>query len=403
MTPRSSFRLHPSRRSLHLLLAALLSISATGKSQDTSHTRKQIGKQVHQSQPWPLWESYRASAIDPTGRVIDHSAADHTTSEGQSYALFFALIANDRPHFDAVLHWTETNLCAGNLEHHLPYWNWGKKPDGNWGPLDPNSASDSDLWIAYDLIEAGRLWHDAHLTQIGRSVAGLIAEHEVAAVPGLGRTLLPGSQGFHPASDTWILNPSYLPPPLLLRLAAVMPQGPWSDVLASLRPMLAGGSGGNFAMDWIEAGPALKPGSPPNSGTAPVGSYDAIRVYLWLGFSDRATPGLKDLLHAVSGMAAYMRSSEAPPEKVDAHGAVVSRNSPVGFSAALIPYLQAVGMTAASAAQTRRVNLARNPQSGLVGPSGSYYDQNLALFATGWAEHRFRFDPHGQISVTWHP
>ena len=293
--------------------------------------------------------------------------------------------------------------ARGISEHNLPSWNWGRKPDGTWGPLDVNSASDSDLWIAYDLIEAGRLWHDAHLSQLGRSVAFLIAEHEVAAVPGLGRTLLPGPQGFHSTPETWILNPSYLPPPLLVRMAKVMPSGPWKEVLDSLRPMLSGGSGGGFVMDWIEADPDLKPGSPPYSGAAPVGSYDAIRVYLWLGLSNPATPGLPGLLRAAPGMAGYLRSSEAPPEKVDAHGAILSRNSPVGFSAALIPYLQALGMNTEAAAQAHRVDLARNPQTGLVGLSGSYYDQNLALFATGWAEHRFRFDPGGQISVAWRP
>src|SRR5215471_13391151 len=41
---------------------------------------------------WPLWESYSRTIIDQQGRVIDRSAQDKTTSEGQSYAMFFALV-----------------------------------------------------------------------------------------------------------------------------------------------------------------------------------------------------------------------------------------------------------------------------------------------------------------------
>ena len=45
---------------------------------------------------WPLWESYQARFIDGQGRVIDHTGGDRTTSEGQAYALFFALVTRSR-------------------------------------------------------------------------------------------------------------------------------------------------------------------------------------------------------------------------------------------------------------------------------------------------------------------
>ena len=45
---------------------------------------------------WTLWESYAERFINGDGRVIDFDAKDRTTSEGQSYAMFFALVANDR-------------------------------------------------------------------------------------------------------------------------------------------------------------------------------------------------------------------------------------------------------------------------------------------------------------------
>ena len=50
-----------------------------------------------------------------------------TTSEGQSYALFFALLANDKASFDKLLEWTEVHLSEGDLSTRLPAWQWGIK------------------------------------------------------------------------------------------------------------------------------------------------------------------------------------------------------------------------------------------------------------------------------------
>ncbi len=364
----------------------------------------------HAQEPWPLWQHYTEKMMDDQGRVIDHTAGDHTTSEGQSYALFFALVANDRPHFDKLLAWTESNLAAGDLTEHLPAWSWGKAPDGAWRVLDPNSASDADLWIAYDLLEAGRLWHEPRFDQLGRTLLLRIAQAEVAYVPGIGIALLPGATGFHPDPQTWILNPSYLPPPVLRRLAAVQPEGPWARLASSLLPMLQQGSGGGFAMDWIAAGSGVHPApapaqlTPSTSSAHPavaVGSYDAIRVYLWLGLTDPATPNRRQLLDQLPAMAAYLKSNLIPPAAVDAHGAILDRDAPPGFSAAVIPYLEALGLDKEAHTQLTRLGATRDPATGLFGKQGAYYDQNLALFATGWIEGRFRFDRSGQLTPRW--
>src|ERR1700744_2342256 len=76
---------------------------------------------------WPFWDHYAAHFISPEGRVIDPDRNKMTTSEGQSYALFFALVANDRPAFEKLLSWTEDNLAQGDLAKNLPAWSWGQK------------------------------------------------------------------------------------------------------------------------------------------------------------------------------------------------------------------------------------------------------------------------------------
>jgi endo-1,4-beta-D-glucanase Y len=358
-------------------------------------------------QAWPLWESYTHSALDPQGRIIDHTAGDHTTSEGQAYGMFFALVANDRTRFEKILHWTEENLAAGDLSLRLPAWSWGRSPEGSWKVLDQNPASDADLWIAYSLMEAGRLWRDPRYQKLGATMASRIAQQEIVFIPSLGATLLSGPQGFHPDSGTWVLNPSYMPPSLLTYFASTMPQGPWGAVLASLHPILSQGSGGGFAMDWVTAGGNLSPSPSPaqlatgNPAAHALGSYDAIRVYLWLGIADQDTPGVHELLADLPGMADYLKQHPTPPQLVDENGAILDPNSPVGFSAAVIPYLHALGMKSVEKSQSDRIASMKDQTTGLYGHEAAYYDQNLALFANGWAEQRFRFDREGRLKVKW--
>ena len=101
------------------------------------------------------------------------------------------------------------------------------------------------------------------------------------------------------------------------------------------------------------------------------------------------------------GMALYLNTHVTPPLSVDPAWLVVSADAPPGFSAAVIPYLHAMGLKALEKAQADRLAATRDSGSGLYGRGGSYYDQNLALFSTGWMEQRFRFEPDGQLRVRW--
>ena len=363
-------------------------------------------------EPWPLWEAYTKRFVDNQGRVIDRSAPgaqqDRTTSEGQAYAMFFALVDNDKPHFEQLLRWTEANLAGGDMTARLPAWDWGHASSGEWKTLDDNPASDADLWMAYTLLEAGRLWHDPRYAKLGELMAARIAREEVVLVPGLGTTLAPGPHGFHPSDAGYVLNPSYMPPPLLAYLAKTMPQGPWGAILESLPLLLNREMDGGFAMDWVAAGAdGVHPVPPPAEPTAGMrepqaaGSYDAIRVYLWLALADPATPGERDLLGQVSGMAAYLRTAANPPLEVSPQGSIVHAEAPVGFSAAVVPYLNVAGMKPQAHTQSDRLVATRDPASGLYGRSAEYYEQNLALFSTGWSEGKFRFDRDGKLHLKW--
>ena len=380
------------KRSL-FLLPLFLTLCASGGCKDTS---------------WPIWQAYSNRFIDSQGRVFDPQGDQRTTSEGEAYALFFSLVADNRATFDRVLYWTQANLAEGDLRQHLPVWLWGKGSDGQWKALDPNSASDADVWMAYSLLEAGRLWKFRPYEVLGRSMMAQIAKAEVANLPGFGPMLLPGPVGFEHGQN-WILNPSYVPLFIFDRFAEADPAGPWRAIAARIPTLLQESARHGYAMDWVQyvPGDGFYPASeqtPDHDKKTddPGGSYDAIRVYLWAGMLAPGTPGREQILNAVPAMGAYLAAHEFPPEKVGGDGIPVGQNGPVGFSAALLPYLHALpGMSRASAQQMIRMAREKDPSTGLYGETPAYYNQNLALFGTGFMDRRFRFGTGGGLNVEW--
>ncbi|MFM0309342.1 cellulose synthase complex periplasmic endoglucanase BcsZ [Paraburkholderia sp. RL17-383-BIF-A] len=347
------------------------------------------------------WSGYRAFVerfVQADGRVIDYSTpTQQTTSEGQSYALFFALVANDRATFDRLLGWTRSNLAGNQFDAQnmrLPSWLWGKKADGSYGVLDPNSASDSDLWIAYDLLQAGRLWHEAGYTQLGEALAAQIARQEMTTLPGVGPMLLPGPQGFKNGGVTR-LNPSYLPLPVLRALAHEMPNGPWGKLAESAYKLVKTTAPQGFAPDWAAWQNGQFVVDPKNGDT---GSYDAIRVYLWAGLASPADPLAKPWLAALGGMRARVAQTGIPPEKVSSTTGAASGEGPLSYWGALAPYFKALG-------DEHGLGLARTHLAALdaavPGREPVYYDRVLGLFGTGFIDGRYRFDEAGRLVPSW--
>jgi endo-1,4-beta-D-glucanase Y len=346
------------------------------------------------AQNWPLWKSYVSVFADNQVRIIDHDGGDRTTSEAQAYGMFFALVANDRSRFDGLLRWSEQNLAAGDLSAHLPAWLWGHGPNNRWGVLDNNPAADADLWLAYTLLEAGKAWNESRYSLLGTALAKRIATEETTQISGFGTVLLPAPKGFQ-RGDSFRLNPSYVPLQLLIRLGREFPDGPWNQIAAQVPALVGAAAPHGFVTDWIE----VKPGG--SFTPSPLGSYDAIRVYLWAGMLDSGTPGRDGILKALSGMERYLHGNTVPPAKGKRDGNVDDPKGPVGFSAALIPYLSALGDKDLENQQMSRVRSEFNSKTGLYGNPARYYDQNLAMFALGWNERQFWFDSQGSLKMSW--
>jgi endoglucanase len=353
---------------------------------------------------WPLYQQFLSRFVQADGRVVDPSTKEQqSTSEGQSYGMVFALVANDRATFDRLWQWSIANLGAGSLQDKLPAWQWGHRADGSWGVIDANPASDADLWFAFALLEAARLWRQPRYAEPARALLKLAAQHEVVSLPGFGTMLLPGPQGFAQGKADgprqWRLNASYLPVPLLRRLAAADPAGPWGTLATQTGKLVEAVARQGIVPDWSayrsdNAGSGFV--ADPDKGD--VSSYDAIRVYLWAGMTPRGDAAGRVLMKALAPQAQRMAGRAAPPERMHADSGALEGEGPTGFSAALVPFLQAAGSPAAAVQRTRAESMLDAAQGK---PAATYYDTVLGLFGLGFAEGRFRFAPSGQLELEW--
>lgn len=345
--------------------------------------------------PDPGWIAYQAALVSPDGRVMDAATpAAITTSEGQAYGLFFALVNQDRERFDRLLDWTANNLAEGDLASHLPAWQWGRADDGQWRILDRNPASDADVWIAYVLTEAGHLWREPRYASLGRALAAQIVARETVLLPGFGQMLLPGPVGFHPSATRWRLNPSYLPVQVLRGLATRLGEPVWALMADNAGKLLTQTAARGYAPDWVlyETGHGFLP----DAQSKAIGSYNAIRVYLWVAMLHPAEPWSTRLKLAFAPLHDRVLAEQAVPEAVDTlTGRVLAADGPPGFAHAVLPLLTVL---ADSKTARRRVWLYRQQVDAM--PVSGYYNQSLRLFSQLWLQERYRFAADGTLQLS---
>lgn len=345
---------------------------------------------------WPAWDTFAQRFVEPSGRVVDLTFEQKSTSEGQSYGLFFALVANDRARFDRILKWTDENLAGGQLGEKLPAWHWGIDEHGKWRVKDENPASDADLFIAYALLEAARLWKEPRYAQTGRRLLVEVANKEIVDAGEPGLVLLPGPVGFDMGDGRYRLDPSYIPEFQFRYFAKVDPQGPWQQVWDNWMRMApkvfkAGVAPDLFLID--RQGKVY-----PDIDTERGGAYDAIRVYAWAAMSEKDGP---KLLRLLKPYAEIVRMKGEAPERVDPETGRVKKGefSPIGYAGALLPYLHALGEKDLLEKQRQRIQWARMKHK--VKNDSNYYDECLILFGEGWLDGHYRFDADGRLITRW--
>lgn len=349
------------------------------------------------SETWKDWEQFKAIYISPEGRVVDGSSPQMiTTSEGQSYALLFALIANDKEMFDLLLNWTEANLANNDLTANLPAWQWGLNTEKQqYGVLDRNSASDSDLWIAYALAEAGRLWGNYRYQSLGYFMAMRILSEEVAQVPNYGWMIVPGLKGFRISEHSWRLNPSYLPLQIFKRFAGIYPHAPWQGIAQNSVKFLKQSAPQGVSPEWAVLGDDGHVSADANDGK--VGGYNAIRVYLWLGMLSNDDPDKSGLMAHFEPMLRAVETDGYVAEQYDTKTKAQTGYKPLGFHAAVLPFLASTDKPLRIDEFVRRLETGRDTSS----KPDHYYDSVLTLLGKGWLEQRYRFNKDGMLEVAW--
>jgi endoglucanase len=196
-------------RKLSLIPAILLAMLCLNCGEETSQAR--LARVLTAS-----WQSYCRYFINPDGQVIVPDQGGGTISEAQAYALLRAVWAKDKATFNRVYGWTYKNLSRGRVDgDSLLAWRWGRLPDGSWGVLDANSATDGDLDYALALVLAAKRGWEAPpdlpaYRQEARRVQAAILAKEVAALPDGEVLLTPGN--WHEPAPPYLINPSYFSP-----------------------------------------------------------------------------------------------------------------------------------------------------------------------------------------------
>jgi endoglucanase len=178
-------------------------------------------------------------------------------------------------------------------------------------------------------------------------------------------------------------------------LAATESDPRWASLAENSLQLIVRSAPKGFSPDWTlydaREGFLVYP-----EGNKGQGTYNAIRVYTWAGMMHADAPGARQLLSTLAPMARFVRDKGYPPESIDIVSGQPSGPASSGFSAAMLPFLHAVGDLATLQAQVLRLQ-ARPLRT------DAYYDHVLSLFGQGWLNGWFRFTSTGQVQPRWKP
>jgi endoglucanase len=212
--------------------------------------------------------------VTSDGRVIRHDQGGDITSEGQAYGMLIAETAGRPDLVRTIWAWT-----AAHLGRPDGLFAWHATASGQ--VLDPQSATDADVLIAYALLRyAGGDATALHGS--GRRVARAVLANESVTLPDGAR--LPVAGPWARSSSAPTVDPSYLMPGVFDGLARLTGDGRWRATAAASVAMIAGLTEGGRRLppDWAQLTDGhlvaiAEPGGPAAVQYGP----DAARIPLW--------------------------------------------------------------------------------------------------------------------------
>lgn len=335
------------------------------------------------------WQRYRDRFIQGDGRVIDREANDRSTSEGQAYALLRAVWIDDRDSFERVLQWSETNLQRrnpdGKATDQLWAWKWGQMPDGSWGLIDPNFASDGDIDAITALILASRRWNQPQYLELARQKLADLWQLStvVSTATPSSRYLLPGPKAaFQPQPNQAILNPSYFAPYAFRLFAEVDARHDWLSLVESSYAALEATSqlsASGLPSDWVQLDlatgqvqPSAQPNLPSRYG------FDAYRVW-WRVALDAAwfnEPRAREYLQQLQPLRQQWQTQQKIVAEINLQGEPMVDYESTAQYAMLYAALRVIDPKTAAAIYQQK--LLPTYQNGFWDHESAYYVQNLS-------------------------
>ena len=213
-----------------------------------------------------------------------------------------------------------------------------------------------------------------------------LLKKDVRDVKGLGKVLLPGYKGFEQENFV-TLNPSYYPVFILRRFG--VEDKDWASVVEGTVRALVRSSPRGYAPDWVRFDRQGKVIDEKGNDYV-LGSYNAIRTYMWAAMMSPADPVREVLVNQFEPFADLTREMMMPPEKVNIHTGQTQGHGSPGFAACVLELLGK-----GSTQDYLRTVIENDP---IIGEN--YYRNTLMLYAIGFDRGLYRFDRNGYVIIS---